>query len=74
MKTLKAETMQDKLNNLALAFRVCVFSDSTTYVAKVAEEEAGAQPFLDPEDTVEVQDTKSIMVYLNEYCQLCGTA
>jgi len=49
----KADTRQEKLDNLALAF-------------KVAEEEANAAPFLDPEDTVDVQDTKSIIVYLNE--------
>lgn len=28
---------------------------------------AGCEPYLDPEDVVDVQDKKSIMVYLSEY-------
>nr|ABD16178.1 110 kDa actin binding protein interacting with anti-filamin antibody [Amoeba proteus] len=52
IQTLKAATLQDKLYNLNLAFKV--------------GEETGAEPFLDAEDTAEIQDTKSIIVYLSE--------
>jgi hypothetical protein len=53
---LKAETREDKMKNLELAFRV-------------AEEQGGVYRLLDPEDLLDlkVPDKKSVITYLSAY-------